>query len=55
MRLRILQVLVLVLLIAAWYVLTAPGLVPPFYFEQAKLDLLVAKYFGKGRAAKATR
>ena len=29
MRLRSLQILVLALLVAAWYVLTAPGLVPP--------------------------
>src|SRR4030088_1952963 len=34
MRLRILQLLVLGLLVVAWYVLTAPGLIPPFYLEQ---------------------
>ena len=44
MRLRTLQILVLVLLIAVWYVLTAPGLVPPFYFEQANR---AAFFFGE--------
>jgi len=44
MRLRFLQILVLVLLIATWYVLTAPGLVPPFYFEQANR---AAFFFGE--------
>src|SRR3981081_2917056 len=44
MRLRILQLLVLGLLVVAWYVLTAPGLVPPFYFEQ---DNRAAFFFGE--------
>jgi len=44
MRLRLLQVLILVLLIAAWYVLTASGLVPPFYFEK---DNRAAFFFGE--------
>src|SRR5216684_2734113 len=44
MRLRSLQILVLALLVAAWYVLTAPGLVPPFYFEQ---DNRAAFFFGE--------
>ena len=44
MRLRSLQILVLVLLVVAWYVLTAPGLVPPFYFEQ---DNRAAFFFGE--------
>ena len=44
MGLRFLQILVLVLLIAAWYVLTAPGLIPPFYFEQANR---AAFFFGE--------
>src|SRR6266702_5354724 len=34
MRLRIIQVAVLCVLIALWYVGTAPDLVPAFYFEQ---------------------
>ena len=34
MRLRALQILVLGVLIALWYVFTAPGLIPNFYFEQ---------------------
>jgi NitT/TauT family transport system permease protein len=44
MRLRSLQILILALLIAAWYVLTKPGLVPPFYFEQ---DNRAAFFFGE--------
>src|SRR6267154_4743422 len=44
MRLRILQLLVLALLVVAWYVLTAPGLIPPFYFEQ---DNRAAFFFGE--------
>src|SRR5216684_70037 len=44
MRLRILQLLVLGLLVVAWYVLTAPGLIPPFYFEQ---DNRAAFFFGE--------
>ncbi len=44
MRLRSLQILVLALLVVAWYVLTAPGLVPPFYFEQ---DNRAAFFFGE--------
>ncbi|MDP3159220.1 MAG: ABC transporter permease, partial [Reyranella sp.] len=44
MRLRFLQILILVLLIAAWYVLTAPGLIPPLYFEQANR---AAFFFGE--------
>ena len=34
MRLRILQILVLGLLIVFWYLMTAPGLIPPFYFDK---------------------
>src|SRR5260370_40831834 len=44
MRLRILQLLVLGLLVVAWYVLTAPGLIPPFYLEQ---DNRPAFFFGE--------
>ena len=44
MRLRILQILVLALLVVAWYLLTAPGLMPPFYFEQ---DNRAAFFFGE--------
>jgi NitT/TauT family transport system permease protein len=44
MRLRTLQILVLALLVVAWYVLTAPGLIPPFYFEQ---DNRAAFFFGE--------
>ncbi|MFN4017346.1 MAG: ABC transporter permease [Reyranella sp.] len=44
MRLRILQLLVLALLIAFWYAMTAPGLIPPFYFEQ---DNRAAFFFGE--------
>src|SRR4030081_1156547 len=44
MRLRILQLLVLGLLVVAWYVLTAPGLIPAFYFEQ---DNRAAFFFGE--------
>ncbi|CAN5906542.1 ABC transporter permease [soil metagenome] len=44
MRLRLLQVLILAVLVAAWYVLTAPGLLPPFYFEQ---DNRAAFFFGE--------
>src|SRR5258707_15464126 len=48
MRLRILQLLVLGLLVVAWYVLTAPGLIPPFYFEQ---DNRAAFFFGEPQKA----
>ena len=44
MRLRILQTLVLALLVAAWYALTAPGLIPPFYFDKANR---AAFFFGE--------
>src|SRR5712664_2174938 len=44
MRLRVLQLLVLALLVAAWSGLTAPGLIPPFYFEQ---DNRAAFFFGE--------
>ena len=44
MRLRVLQLLVLALLIALWYLLTAPGLLPNFYFEQ---DNRAAFFFGE--------
>jgi NitT/TauT family transport system permease protein len=44
MRLKILQLWVLALLVGAWYVLTAPGLVPNFYFEQ---DNRAAFFFGE--------
>jgi len=44
MRLRSLQILVLIVLIAVWYLLTAPGLVPPVYFEQ---DNRAAFFFGE--------
>jgi NitT/TauT family transport system permease protein len=44
MQLRFLQVFVLGLLIFAWYVLTAPGLLPNFYFEQ---DNRAAFFFGE--------
>src|SRR5260370_41561198 len=44
MRLRILQLLVLGLLVVAGYVLPAPGLTPPFYFEQ---DNRAAFFFGE--------
>src|SRR5260370_13174658 len=43
-RLRILQLLVLGLLVVAGYVLPAPGLTPPFYFEQ---DNRAAFFFGE--------
>lgn len=44
MRLRGLQILILALLIAAWYLLTKPGLLPNFYFEQ---DNRAAFFFGE--------
>ena len=44
MRLRILQLWVLALLVGVWYVLTAPGLIPNFYFEQ---DNRAAFFFGE--------
>ena len=44
MRLRILQLLLLGLLIVAWYVMTAPGLIPPFYFDKANR---AAFFFGE--------
>jgi ABC-type nitrate/sulfonate/bicarbonate transport system, permease component len=44
MRLRITQFLVLGLLVLFWYVMTAPGLVPPFYFDKANR---AAFFFGE--------
>ena len=44
MRLRSLQILVVALLVAFWYAMTAPGLIPPFYFEQANR---AAFFFGE--------
>ena len=44
MQLRALQLLVLAVLIAIWYAMTAPGLIPPFYFEQ---DNRAAFFFGE--------
>jgi NitT/TauT family transport system permease protein len=43
-KLKLLQLLVLALLVAAWYLLTAPGLLPNFYFEQ---DNRAAFFFGE--------
>ena len=43
-KLRSLQIGVLGLLIAFWYAMTAPGLIPPFYFEQANR---AAFFFGE--------
>ena len=51
MRLRTLQILVLVLLIAAWYLLTAPDLIPPFYFEQANRAAFFFGNFGSSSMA----
>src|SRR5476651_2791959 len=44
MRLRSLQILIFALLVAAWYLLTAPNLIPAFYFEQ---DNRAAFFFGE--------
>ena len=44
MRLRSLQILVVCLLVAFWYVMTAPGLIPPFYFDKANR---AAFFFGE--------
>jgi len=44
MRLRSLQILIFALLIAGWYLLTAPDLIPAFYFEQ---DNRAAFFFGE--------
>src|SRR5262252_4273447 len=44
MQLRILQLWVLALLVGVWYALTAPGLIPNFYFEQ---DNRAAFFFGE--------
>jgi NitT/TauT family transport system permease protein len=44
MRLRSLQILIFAVLVAAWYLLTAPNLVPAFYFEQ---DNRAAFFFGE--------
>lgn len=43
-NLRVYQVLVLVLFFGAWYVLTSPTLLPPFYFDQANK---AAFFFGE--------
>jgi NitT/TauT family transport system permease protein len=44
MRLRLVQLSVFVGLVLLWHVLTAPGLLPPFYFEQ---DNRAAFFFGE--------
>ena len=44
MPLKTLQLAVFALLILLWYALTAPGLIPPFYFEQ---DNRAAFFFGE--------
>ena len=44
MKLRLLQLFVLVVLVVLWYVLTAPGLLPNFYFDQ---DNRAAFFFGE--------
>ena len=44
MRLRTLQILVVCLVVAFWYVMTAPGLIPPFYFDKANR---AAFFFGE--------
>ena len=44
MRLRSLQIGVFALLIGAWYLLTAPGIIPSFYFDQ---DNRAAFFFGE--------
>jgi NitT/TauT family transport system permease protein len=44
MRLRTLQLAVFALIALFWYAMTAPGLVPPFYFEQANR---AAFFFGE--------
>ncbi len=44
MKLRSLQILVVCLLVAFWYVMTAPGLIPPFYFDKANR---AAFFFGE--------
>ena len=44
MRLRTLQFLVLGLVVLFWYVMTAPGLIPPFYFDKANR---AAFFFGE--------
>src|SRR5476649_1384638 len=44
MRLRSLQILIFAVLVAAWYLLTAPNLIPAFYFEQ---DNRAAFFFGE--------
>ena len=44
MKLRAFQFLVLVVLILLWHVFTAPGLIPPFFFER---DNQAAFFFGE--------
>ena len=44
MRLRTLQFLVLGLVVIFWYVMTAPGLLPPIYFDKANR---AAFFFGE--------
>jgi len=44
MKLRALQVVVFVVLVLLWYVLTAPGLIPPLFFER---DNQAAFFFGE--------
>ena len=44
LRLRIYQVLLLVAVLVAWHVLTAPGLLPNFYFERSNR---AAFFFGE--------
>ncbi len=44
MRLRAMQIVVFAVLVLLWHVLTTPGIIPPFYFEQ---DNRAAFFFGE--------
>jgi NitT/TauT family transport system permease protein len=44
MKLRAIQLLVLIVLVLLWHILTAPGVVPPFFFER---DNQAAFFFGE--------
>jgi NitT/TauT family transport system permease protein len=44
MRLRAMQIVVFAVLVLLWHILTTPGIIPPFYFEQ---DNRAAFFFGE--------
>ena len=51
MRLKTLQLGMLGLVILFWYAMTAPGLIPPFYFDKPNTAAFFFSHVGLGRAS----